>query len=73
MAKKCTPWTIERKSSGASLHTRKCGSMKATILVGTSVYTITTRDRGHRRVFVTRQSAKTVRAAKAAATRRMRR
>lgn len=65
---KCSDWKKERRSSGATLHARTCGTMKATILLGTKTYTITRNGK-----YVTKGSGKTLRSTKAAATRRMRR
>lgn len=65
---KCTPWKVTRSSAGRRQHVRTCGRLKAVIVTadGNGVATIY-RDGA----YVTRFTAKNLRSAKSAATRRM--
>lgn len=60
----CGTWQKEHRSSGATYHVRSCGRKSAQILVGTTTYNIKLDGRE-----IKRGSAKTLRAAKAAASR----
>ena len=62
-------WTVQHASSGRQLHVCKRGRSRAVIVDGDGYYTYTLYHRGR---FLKRGSAKTLRATKSAASRRMR-
>jgi len=68
MPKSCTPWKAQHRPSGAKVLVRACGANRAEIVGGDGYYTYNAYHNGK---WIGRHSARTLKAAKTAATRKI--